>query len=65
MHCKDCKWKNGQVCKNPYLYDGWSEPKEISINQCLSVFVEDSVAFYVGDYFGCIHFEVKSDSELK
>ena len=52
--CKNCKWRDDrEQCTNPKLHDdiGLAES-----DQLVYIYQEDG-GFWVGDDFGCVHFE--------
>ena len=64
-YCKDCKHKdiidgkNTCICKSITEDTEWYNDKEINnSNKLIYSYYEDG-RFYVGDGFGCVHFEEK------
>ena len=64
MYCKDCKFREKMRdkfhCINKHIVEFYPHD-DVDSNKCLIYSYDESGCFYVGEYFGCIHFEQKEN----
>ena len=59
-YCKDCHYKDEKgLCSHEKIKEQDWQDRFIENKDCLIYSYNEDGYFYVGDYFGCVHFEAK------